>query len=157
MTTAAQVVKQILNEINVRASESDLAADEVQDTIFNINAYMAHLAATGVDLGYTEIENLGDPITVPAGAIMGMVANVAVMMCPTFGQQPSAALVSKARQGLETMYKLGVSVMPSDYPATLPVGSGNESWRGDQFYHPPAPAFEKEQGGKLILENGGNG
>jgi len=153
MTTAAQVVKQILNEINVRASESDLAADEVQDTIFTMNAYMSDLAASGVDLGYTEVSDLGDTITVHPGAIMGMVANVAMMMCPTFGQSPNPALVLKARKGLETMHKLGVTIVASDYASELPLGSGNEDCLSDHFYPGIADKIEKESGGSIILEN----
>jgi len=156
--TAAQVVKQILNEINVRGSESDLAADEVQDTIFNMNAYMAHLASKGIDLGYTEVENLGDPVTVPAGAMLGLIANVAVMMCPTFGQQPSAALITKARQGLDAMRLLGVTIVASEYGSTLPVGSGNETWQGNEHFYADSPdKLAKEQGGSIILESGTNG
>ena len=155
MTTAAQVITQILNEINVRASESALEADEVQDAIFALNSYMASIAADGINLGYTEVENLGDPITVPSGAIMGMVANAAIMLAPTFDADVSQALVLKARQGLSAMRKLGVSISSMNYPDTLPVGSGNErDWDDDHFYHQDDPTIATEggAGGSVGLE-----
>ena len=154
MTTAATLVKQILNEINVRSVESELEADEIQDTLFALNAYMLTLDANGIKLGFTEVENLGDSITVPGGAIMGIIANVAVMMAPTFGVTVSQETVVKAKIGLSAMRKLGVKINPSQYPQGLPIGSGNEHCGHDwyKFYYNDEEAIENEQGGTILTE-----
>ncbi len=60
MATVAQVAKASLQRILVQASEAPLEPDEYQDFIFSMNNYMFQLDAQGVQLGYTEVSNLGD-------------------------------------------------------------------------------------------------
>ena len=155
MATAADIVKQILNEINVRQSEAPIEADEAQDTIFTMNAYMLAQAANGINLGYTEITNLADTITIPDGAILGLVGAVAIMMAPTFGAEVSQALVMKAKIGTNAMRKLGVSMSEAEYPSTLPFGSGNEhsGYDYDRFYRDQESTILKESGGSIGLED----
>jgi len=154
MIKASQLISQILSEINVREVEAPLEADEVQDTLFNVNAYMSAQSANGIDLGFTILQDLGDNVTVPYGALQGIIANVALNMCPTFGVQPSAALALKAKVGLDAMYKLGMTIAPSAFPDTLPIGSGNYSSRDydSPFYPDPDAVLETEQGGSIALE-----
>lgn len=135
-TTAAQLIKQSLQEILVQASESPLEADEYRDCIFVLNSFMADLEANGVDLDYTPIDSLSDEITVPAGAIMGLVSNLAILVAPQFGKSVSLELVKKAKKGMATIYRLGQTVAITEYPDTLPRGSGNTAdglWE-DTFY-----------------------
>ncbi len=154
MATAAQVVKQILSEINTRASEAPLEPDEIQDTIFHMNTYMFAQAADGVNLGYTAVNNLGDEVTVPDGALMGLIANVAIMMAPTFEAEVSQALASKAAIGYEAMLKLGVSMSEAEYPSILPRGSGNEQdWTDCHFYPEREATILQESGGSIGLES----
>ena len=75
MATAAQVVKAALQRILVQGDEADLEASEYQDSIFAMNNYMLDLDASGITLGYTEVSNLGDEITIPTGALRGLIAN----------------------------------------------------------------------------------
>ena len=157
MTTAAVVVAQILNEITVRQSEAPIEADEAQDTIFTMNAYMASQDANGIHLGYTSVNDLADQITVPDGALMGIIANVAIMMAPTFGATISQGLVVKAKIGLQAMRKLGVSVQDAFYPDTLPIGSGNEwSYTTNHFYRDRQDEILTEQNGSILLEQDTN-
>jgi len=159
MTTAATLVKQILSEIVVRDSEAPIEADEAQDTIFNMNVYMSAQAANGINLGYTQVTDLGDKITVPDGALMGMVANIAIMMAPTFEALVTPALAAKAKIGLQAMRKLGVSIGPMSFPDTLPIGSGNEgdnTFQIDHFYHNDEPTILTEGGGSIGLETNTN-
>ena len=64
MATAGQVLKASLQKIIVQASEADLEPDEYSDAIFSMNNYMFDLDARGVHLGYTQVTNLSDEITV---------------------------------------------------------------------------------------------
>lgn len=155
MATAAELVTQILNQINVRESEAPIQADEAQDTIFMLNSYMLAQSANGIDLGYTQIHDLGDAVTVPDGALMGVIANVAIMMAPTFGVNVSSGLILQAKIGLDAMYKLGVSMSRSEYPTELPIGSGNESegYDFDHFYPDQQSTILTESGGSIGLED----
>ena len=155
MATAAQVTKAILQEILVRSVEAPLEPDELQDTIFAMNNYMTALDADGVHLGYTVVSSLGDEVTVPAGALQGLIANVAIDVAPQFGATVSQALVLKAKKGMSAMRKLGITIGTMSYPDSLPVGSGNEGdWYNnhDHFYTGADSATLTETGNNVGLE-----
>ena len=108
MATVAQVAKAALQRILVQASEAALEPDEYQDFIFAMNNYMAQLDAQGVTLGYTEVSDLGDEVTVPTGALRGIIANMAIEVAPDYGGVVSEGLVKAAREGMQTMRTIGV-------------------------------------------------
>lgn len=126
MATAAQVLKAALQRILVQASEADLEPDEFSDAIFAMNNYMLDLDARGINLGYTEVTNLADIITIPTGALRGLIANLAIEIAPDYDGDISPGLVKAASEGLKAMEELGVVVTTSFFPSTLPIGSGNE-------------------------------
>jgi len=141
MATVAQVAKASLQRILVQASESSLEPDEYQDFIFAMNNYMSQLDAQGVSLGYTEVENLSDEVTIPAGALRGLIANM-------------------AQQGLQTMKLLGQRIGKTALPSTLPIGSGNEDQQwgiSGAFYPETEQDILAETTGAIGLENNTNG
>lgn len=135
MATAEQVAKASLQRILVQGSEAPFEADEYHDFVFALNNYMSALEAEGVDLGYTQVENLSDDVTVPPGALRGIIANVAIEVAPDYGGVVSPELVQQAVSGMKAMRKLGQSLKKTCYPSTLPVGSGNYDQYGSPFYH----------------------
>jgi len=126
MAKAGRVVKAILLDIMALGSEADLPAPEVDDAIFAMNNFMTALDADGVNLGYTVVDSVTDTITIPDGALMGLVKNVAVIMGPQFGAIIPPELFAQARKYLKTMTNLGLNLQPMQFPDTLPIGSGNE-------------------------------
>lgn len=134
-TTAGEITKDILQDIVVHGSESELEAVEFQDTVRAMNNYMFALDANGVSLGYTEVTDLGDTITVAPGAILGIQKNVALQMISQFGATADGALIEAANFGMKAMRKLARSSTPSDFPSTLPIGQANEWHRGNWNDH----------------------
>jgi len=154
--TAASVVADILLELIVLGDESPIDAPEAQSTIRYMNRYMTMLSAKGIDLGYTKVSNLGDSITIPDGALMGLIKNVAIMMAPQFGVPVSGDLREGARDGLAAMRKLGITYLPTSMPCTMPRGSGNEGsggWSSDPFYACPDDTILTETNGNILLED----
>jgi hypothetical protein len=158
MASAAQVCKAILQKILVQDAEAPLTAAEYQDTIFARTNYMLDLDAKGVTLGYTEVTNIGDDVTIPAGALRGLIYNVAMEMCPEFGRPATAELVSIARSGLNAMRKLGVTMSETRYPSTLSIGSGNENYiyRNNHFFGFDEASILAETTGSISLETNTN-
>lgn len=156
MATVAQVSKASLQKILVQGSEAPLEADELQDFIFTMNNFMTDLDANGVALGYTVVSNLGDEVTIPTGALRGLIYNMAKEMAPEFDAQVTPAIVSIAAAGLETMRKLGQNIPTSFYPGTLPVGSGNEGdfngFNGRHFFPDREAEILAETTGCISLE-----
>lgn len=156
MATVAQVARASLQRILVQASEAPLEADEYQDFIFAMNNYMTSLDAAGVHLGYTVVSGLADDVTVPVGALRGLIANLAIEVAPDYGGVVSDALVLQAREGLQAMRMIGQTIGGTRYPSTLPVGSGNSdngygvSW---SFYPDSEAAILGETTGTIGLES----
>ena len=156
MATAAQVLKAALQRIVVQASEADLEPDEYADAIFAMNNYMLAEAAKGVNLGYTEVTSLADTVTVPVGALRGVIANVAIEISPDYDGLITPGLQKAAKEGYEAMEELGINIVESSYPATLPVGSGNTysaGW-GDTYYADLEATILAEASGAIGLEIG---
>ncbi len=156
MATAAQILKASLQKILVQASEADLEPDEYQDAIFTMNNLMLGLDADGIRLGYTEVTNLADDVTIPTGALRGLIFNLAIDLAPEYDGQVTAALVAAAEAGMRTMEKLGVSMGASALPSTLPVGSGNYT-DGDytnRYYPDQEAEILAETTGAIAVETG---
>lgn len=155
MATAAQVVRAILQEILVQAAEQPLEPSETNDTIFAMNNFMTELDANGVKLGYTIVDNLGDLITIPAGALNGLIKNVALQIAPQFDATITQSLLSQARKGLKVMTNLGITLQPMQFPNTLPIGSGNEfdDFTNQHFFNGvDEDAILDESGNNILLE-----
>lgn len=136
MATAGDIANAALKRILVQASDAPLEPDEYADFIDSMNNYMLSLEAEGIRLGYTVVDNVSDEVTVPTGAIRGMIANLAIEVSPDFGGSVSSALVEQARQGMQAMRLLGQSRIKAAFPLNLPIGSGNEDegWTENHFY-----------------------
>jgi hypothetical protein len=86
-------------------------------------------------LGFTTVTNLADEVTIPRGAIRGVIANMAIEVAPQYGGTISPALEHQARQGMRAIRKLGCKIIPAQLPGNLPVGSGNDcGYSYDTFY-----------------------
>lgn len=160
MATVAQVAKSSLQRILVQASEAPLEPDEYQDFIFSMNNYMAELDAQGIQLGYTTVSDLGDEVTIPTGALRGLIANMAIEVAPDYNGIISQGLVKAARDGLNTMRLIGQSMGVSKMPSTLPIGSGNEDnlYGFSGHFYPDAEAeILAESTGAIGLEQNTNG
>lgn len=131
---AGEVAKDILLELVAIGAEAELEADEIQSTLRYMNRYMTMIDAKGINLGYTKVSSTSDDITIPDGAILGMIKNVALMLCPQYSAVATVELIQGAKEGLEAMRDLGITLEPTPYPSTLPVGSGNE-WQGNGWSH----------------------
>jgi len=152
MATAGDIANSALKRILVQASDAPLEADEYADFIEAMNNYMAALEAEGVNLGYTPVDNVADSVTVPPGALRGLIANLAIEVAPDFGGSISASLVEQARSGMQAMRLLGQSRIRSAFPSNLPVGSGveDEGWDTEHFYQNQVSGLLTLSGNSLL-------
>jgi len=155
MATAAQVIKAALQRILGQGSEAEFEPDEYQDAVFAMNNYMLDLDAQGVTLGYTVVADLGDDITIPTGALRGLIANLAIEVAPDYNGTVTPALATVAVKGETTMRLLGQTIVATALPSTLPVGSGNEGTLRTAHFYPDLEAeILAETTGAIGLETG---
>ena len=142
MATVRTIGEQYLRRLLVESGDATPEADELQDFMHTMNRYMAAQEANGIKLGFTQLTDLTDEITVPDGALMGVGANVAILVAADYARPVPPSLIAEAAMGLSAMRKLGRSRIQLRYPADLPMGSGNYSPRlDDPFYEGQAQAL----------------
>jgi len=152
--TANNVITDALQEILVQAAESPLTPDEYATAIRYLNRMMSAWALSGVNIGYTEVTSLGDVLTVPSGAIEGIISNLALKLAPMFGAEIPITLLQKASDGLKAIEHTAVRVFPTSFGSTLPIGSGNEGDFNDNHYYPGLDqGILTEQGGFISTES----
>lgn len=125
--TASTVIRDALQEILVQASEQPITAAEGQDAMRLLNRMMAAWKSDGIDLSYTAVDSLNDSITVVDGAIDAIVLNLAIKLAPQYDRPVSQALYMNAQNAMNAVRKIAVTITDTQFPATLPYGSGNES------------------------------
>ena len=140
----------------MQASEADLEADEYSDAMFAMNNYMESLSAQGINMGYTEVSNLSDAVTIPTGALRGLIANLAIEIAPDYNGVISQGLAQAAKDGFDAMQELGINIVSTYNPPTLPIGSGNTSTPGwdDNYYADNEDEILAETSGAIGLETG---
>jgi len=136
--TAGRVIERALKRILVGAADASPEADEYADALDDLNDMMAALESRGIRLGYTVVDNVSDTVTVPTGAVHGIIANLAVMVAPDYHAAVSPSLAQQAKEGMDVLRELGSAKIRTQYPSTLPRGAGNwdtYQYSGDALFY----------------------
>jgi hypothetical protein len=155
METAQSIINDALQAILVQASEQPIQAVDFQTARKYLNRMMATFDAEGISLGYTVINLPTDLVTIPDGAIEGVIFNLAVRLLPTYDMPLTNELKINARESKAAMRNLAVVILPTSFPCTLPIGSGNEgcnNFGSDHFYPCDEDELLTESGGSILLE-----
>lgn len=154
METAQQVINDALQEILVQAAEQPVQTVDFQAGRRYLNRMMATVPFNG--LGYTTVTNPLDLVTIPDAALEAVVFNLAKRLSTSYNIPLTASLEMSAKNGLSEVRRLTVNIEASEFPCTLPVGSGNEndiSLGNTHFYANSSDVIEAEQGGSILLES----
>ena len=153
METAQTIINDALQEILIQASEQPIQTVDFQTARRYLNRMMNTVPFVG--LGYTNVTNPSDLVTIPDAAIEGVVFNLAKRLLSSYDMPLTQELLMNASNGLKEIRRLTVRINPSRHPCTLPIGSGNEqeNYDNDHFYACPADELLAEQGGSILLES----
>lgn len=158
MATAGDVIKAALRKITLLGANADIEADDGQTGIEYLNDMMAELDVQEIDLGYTIVKSLADTVTVPAGAIGPIKSLLALKLWDEYaeGDVPQPTLAAFAESGMKILQLLTISTSASEFPATLPIGSGNDGGGvyEDKFYSDLESTILAETNGSIGLEDG---
>lgn len=151
MTTAGDIVERAFKRILVGGADAAPEPDEYADALADLNSFMLALEVDGIRLGYTVVDNVSDPVTIPPAAVLGVVSNLAITIAPDYGGVVSAALAAQATTGMGTLRKLSRPRMKTSYPGTLPTGSGNTGWDLDDDYYAPMISAQLSLAGNTLV------
>lgn len=147
------IVRDALESLIVQAAEAPIVGNEASAAIRALNDMMYMWELQGIDIGYTQVSDMADPITVPMGAIMGIKANLALNLAPKYNVDPPPILLKNASDGFQAIVKLSTQIAPMEYPSTLPTGSGNYDNGAGDFYPDMEGTILTETGGSIALED----
>jgi len=155
MAKVNEVVIDALEDLVVQADEAPVEASEAAAAIRALNDMMLALEAKGITLGYTVVNDMGDEMTVPEGAIFGIKKNLAVLLAPKYEVPVPPALAKAAKDGMMILVDLAVDITDTEYPCTLPQGSGNDypGYADTTFYSDEESTILTESGGSVALED----
>lgn len=125
MANGLEVITGALTLLGIRPSESSITADETSDGLISINNMMNELVADGIDIGFENLEDIQETIYVDDCAIGPIKALLAQYIAPEYSRVITPSLqrrIDKAPGILRTL----VATASSEYPDSLPRGSGNE-------------------------------
>lgn len=150
-----EVIYDALETLIVQAEEADIEQAEAAAAIRTLNDMMTMWESKGIALGYTIVADMADPVTVPDGAIFGIKANLAIMLAPKYNIEPTAFMIKNAADGYSAIVDISTEMAPSQYPCTLPQGSGNTypGYADNTFYPCPDDTILTETGGSVALED----
>ncbi len=124
MTDVTSIAKASLYALLTEGESSPLDPSEYADYIFALNNFMADLESREIVLGFTTVDNIADEVTVPPGAIRGIVSNMAIEMAPQFGRPVPPELYATAETGMNTLRRIAQQQPQTGYHPNLPRGSG---------------------------------
>lgn len=150
-----EVIIDALEMLIVQAEEAPLEQSEANAAIRTLNDMMAQWEAQSIYLGYTFVSDLADEMTVPLGAILGIKCNLALYLAPKYNVEASALLIKNAAESYDVVVDIAAEMKSSEYPCTLPQGSGNDDlgYRNDVFYPSQQDTILTETGGSIALED----
>lgn len=157
MKPASYYITKALEEILVQASEQPIQAADAESAIDAMNDLFLERESSGTPLGYTEVNGLGDDVTIPDYARRYAISNLAVDICIQYDVPVPIQLQKKADDSLEAVERIVVPLPINILPDTLAVGAGNEC--GGHYTNVFYPGDTEndvltEQAGSILLEDG---
>jgi len=134
---AEAIIKDALSAILVLSEEEPLQQADAQLAIRTMNRMVAAWTIDGINLGYTDIEDLNDDITINVGLYEPLINNLAVALYPKFHKTSiPQIIVAAAVDGLKKIEQYAVEVDEADFSNNLPKGSGIDlpDYTQDRFY-----------------------
>lgn len=154
--TARDILLSAFETMVVRMDEETLTASDEDTGVKEINWIMTELSEDGVDLGFTLLTKISDPVTIPKGLMRSLVSMLAFSLWPKYRTiEPTGSVLAGEKRAREMMYKAGVEIGVTEYPGTLPRGSGNDypSVLDNTFYTDYNDTIVTETNGSISLED----
>ncbi len=160
MATARIIVQDALESLQVRASETDLTADEVALALRHYNRIVAEFDIQGIHLGANLVTSAADETGLDIASEQLIVTHLALSVASSFGITPSNSIIAFAERAYENHLKANQRPPVNMPPANMPLGTGVHgqfhSFRGRKFAGSRNPGIAVTDGGHTLTDEQGN-
>ena len=125
MPTVTEIVTGALSLLEVRTSESAITPEEAEDGLVSLNDMMNEWNVDGINIGYETLDSVEEQLHVTLGSVGAIKSNLAIYIAPEYGRVVSDSLETRAKRSKRSL-RASIPLNQSQYPDTLPIGSGNE-------------------------------
>ena len=125
MPTVTEIVTGALQLLEIRTAESAITADEAEDGLTALNDMMNEWNVDGINIGYETLDDVEDEVFVTLGSIGAIKSNLAIYIAPEYGRIVTPGLEVRALRSKRSL-RASIPLNQSQFPDTLPIGSGNE-------------------------------
>lgn len=125
MATVTEIVSAAVRLLEVKTAESAITPVEVEDGLEALNDMMNEWNVDGINVGYETLDDADDELFVTLGSLGAIKANLAVYIAPEYGRVVTDELFDRAKRSKRSL-RASIPLNASQYPDSLPIGSGNE-------------------------------
>jgi hypothetical protein len=149
--TKKQFITQAFEEMGLASYVYDLQPEQLQSAARRMDVMMANWNGQGIRVGYPIASNPEDididtETNVPDSANQAIIANLAIILAPSFGKMVSPETKRAAKSGYDTLAARGQAPATKRMPKNFPKGAGHKSWRENRYPFTPQPADELDAG-----------
>ena len=125
--TARQVIEDAISMIWATGEGESIPSYDMLRAIRIFNNMMSSLESDNIDVDFTAITDQADTVTVVDGALLPIKKVLAWYLWPFYYSDPVPAQITAFKMaGVRELSRLGGTAQTSNFPNTLPVGSGNQ-------------------------------
>jgi len=156
--TRRQFINAAMTEIGIADYDFDIAPEQYQTAARRLDAMLLEWNGRGLRLGPNIAPSIdGAALDVDVGlpdiANEAVILGLAVRLAPSYGKTVSPDTKAQAKLALNTVMARFAQPIPQQFPATLPLGAGNKTWRyGNPFAAPPTDTIDANTDSTLGLE-----
>jgi len=125
MPTVTEIVTGALGLLEVNTAESAITADEAEAGLTALNDMMNEWNVDGINIGYETLDDVEDEVFVTLGSLGAIKSNLAIYIAPEYGRIVTPGLEVRAKRSKRSL-RASIPLNQSQFPDTLPIGSGNE-------------------------------
>jgi len=144
MTTALKIINRAFQKTGIKAAETPLKPSELTDGLDVLNDLIKSWGASGLLVGVAPVQDVGDDLNEPDEATWALKANIAVIIAGEYRIEITQSMAVDASQSKNLLITATANLNDTEYPSTLPIGSGNRNQYGYGYDRDFFPENDKE-------------
>lgn len=124
MTTVADFIKDTLGTIQVINPSQSVSASDMQTGIRFLNRLMTRLEASGISMGWRDVESPDEEMPIPPEAELGVMYSLGIMLAPQYGVDVMPAVAAGAQTFLNDLMRDQMVATPIQPILGVPMPDG---------------------------------